>query len=305
MKRITALLSAVLVLLVTLWACGPESSPDRDRGDPAAALDALSRDGWALYDTVLRFTPDSLYEQINGRAELYLSYDVLSLTYAAFDHATDPGLSIGFSIYDMGNPLDAFGIYSVERSPGEDKIDLGREAYRSNANYYIWQGRYYITAVSTDPGEESGQVGLDWAQQLVASLPDSGETVPGVDLLPETDLITDSVRYFKVDAMGLDFMPNTFTAQYRGEGGPVTVFVSQAASPDAAHRVMNQYREFAERYGRGTDTTTFDDVDFLVCDMGESIDVVATKGNTTCGVTAAADRDQALRQAAEIWHSLP
>jgi hypothetical protein len=305
MQRNSVLLRTVPALLAVFWACGPAPPPDPSRGDPAAALEALAQDDWALYDRILQFTPDSLYEQINGRAELYLSYDVVSLTYASFDHATDPSRSISLSVYDMGRPIDAFGIYSVERSPGHHTIDLGRAAYRSDANYSVWHGQYYITVVSTDSGEDSARIGLDWTRQLVASLPDTGEVVPGLDLLPETGLIADSVRYIKVDAMGLDFMRDTFTARYDLGDGPVTAFVSQRASPDEARSVVAQYREFAERYGRGTELTTVEEVDSLVCDMGGSTDVVAIKGSVVCGVTAAADRDQALRQTAEIWHSLP
>jgi len=305
MKLIIITITALSVTLVICWACDPGPSPEVTSGEPVTAIAALADGEWELYDEVLRFTPESLYEQINGRAELYLSYNVIGLTHATFDNRKNDRLSISLSVYDMGSPLNAFGIYSVERLPGEAKIDLGRDAYRTNADYYIWQGRYYIRIISTDPGEESGRVGLEWARTLVASLPDSGGTLWGLELLPRENLVEDSVRYFLVDAMGLDFMHDTFTARYSSEGGPVTAFISRRASPDATTGVLDQYREFADRYGDSTDTQTIDGTDLLVCDMGESYDVVSTRGSVFCGVTAVVDRQNAIRQAAELWRSIP
>jgi hypothetical protein len=304
MKRIVFLLSALALFLLPFSACAPDSSPERDTADPARALEGLSKDGWTLYDKVLEFTPESLYEQINGRAELYLSYDVLGLSYAAFDHASDPGLSISLSVYDMGSPQMAFGIYSVERSPGEEKVDLGREAYRSNADLYVWHGRYYIRAISTDTGELSRQTNLEWVRQVVASLPDTGKTVWGPGLLPGADLIADSLRYFKIDAMGLDFMTDTLTAQYTSDDGPIGVFVSRNASPDAARVVMDRYGEYADRYGTDTEIVTIDDTAYLVCDMGGAFDVIAIKDSMVCGVTAVDDRERALQEAVGLRRAL-
>jgi len=305
MQRFSVPLTTALFYLIALSACGAGPSPDTDQIGAVSALEGLSKDEWVLYDRVLQFTPDSLYEQINGRAELYLSYDVVGLSYASFDNTSDPGLSISLSVYDMGSPLMAFGIYSVERSPEEEKVDLGREGYRSNADLYVRHGQYYIRAISTDTGEESRQTNLEWVRQIVASLPDTGETVRGLDTLPKENLIADSVRYFKVDAMGLDFMADTFTAQYTRDGGPITVFVSQGGSPDAAQTVMDQYREHADRYGKGTEIMTVDDTEFLVSDMGSVFDVIAVKGPMICGVTAVDDPERAIEEAAELWRSLP
>ena len=76
MKRIHFVPAALPFVLISLSACGPASSPNPGVTDPAGAIERLSKNGWTLYDKVLSFTPDSLYEQINGRAELYLSYEV-------------------------------------------------------------------------------------------------------------------------------------------------------------------------------------------------------------------------------------
>jgi hypothetical protein len=305
MKPLLPAIATLSVILLICWACDVTSSLDFAQGDVATTLAALADDEWLLYDEVQHFTPENLYEHINGRAELYLSYNVHRLTYASFDNRNDDQRSIGVSVYDMGSPLNAFGIYSVERLEEEEKIDLGRDAYRTNADYYIWHGQHYIRIISVDAGDESRHVGLDWARTLVESLPEDDRAVWGFETLPRENLIQDSVRYFLVDAMGLDFLRDTFVARYGSEAGPVTAFISRSASPNNAPGILNQYREFADRYGDGTETQTRDETEFLVCDMGDSFDVVTTKGNLFLGVTAVNDRNQALRLAADLWNSLP
>ena len=68
----------------------------------------------------MQFGPENLYEQINGRAEYYLAYDVIGMTFASFDKSTDNSIFINLSIYDMGTPTNAFGVFSGER-PLEDR----------------------------------------------------------------------------------------------------------------------------------------------------------------------------------------
>ena len=305
MKPYISTITILSFILVMCWACETGVSPEVTSVDLETTIAALADDEWELYDEVLRFTPESLYEQINGRAELYLSYNVIRLTHASFDNRHDDRLSISVSVYDMGSPINAFGIFSVERFPGEPKVDLGRDAYRTNADYYIWHGQHYIRIISSDTGEESRRFGLDWARILVGALPASGGGVWGFDLLPRHNLVEDSVRYFVVDAMGLDFMHDTFTAQYSSDGGPVTAFISRSGLAEGTTHVMDQYREFADHYGDTTEIQTINGADFLVCDMGDSFDVVSTKGRLICGVTAVKDRAHAIQQAAAIWRSMP
>jgi hypothetical protein len=186
--------------------------------------------GWELYDEVLQFTPDNLYEQINGRAELFLAYNVVSLTYATFDDSNNPSSSINLSIYDMGTPLNAFGVFSVERSPGEPQVDLGREAYRSGANHYVWKGRYYVQAIVSDSGKQTQEASWGLVQELSSQLKDTDEEVWGANVFPQGSLVSDSLKYFLVDALGLEFMRNTFTVLYQRDGIEIATFISKRAS---------------------------------------------------------------------------
>ena len=291
----------MLTLAVVLSACTDRQQLPSSSGitsEPDSRPDLMAKlvpEGWNIYDQVGLFTADNLYERINGRAELYLAYEVISLTIATFEDRVDIAKFIELSVYDMGNPTNAFGIFSVERFQGEPPLDLGRMSYRSDANVYIWKDRYYITVVTSDSTDELQHLSLDLARKVTASLTDSGEPVWGLSALPQDQLIPDSVQYFKVDAMGLDFMTNIFTAEYRKGKTTIKAFLSRQASPDAALELVERYAEYSQEYGQGYIRTERDGVEFVLCDMGGTFDVVSKKNRLVFGLISVKDQDMAIR----------
>lgn len=270
----------------------------------AQRLPTLAPKGWKLYDKVQQFTAHNLYEQIDGRAELFLAYDVVGLTYASFENPADTAQSLNVSVYDMGTPTNAFGIFSVERSQGETPVHIGRAAYRSGANYYVWKGRYYVSIIASDASEEFERMSANLARSVANLLLESGEPVWGLDALPSEGLIPDSVRYFQVDAMGLEFMRDTYTAQYDKEGVAVTVFLSRRESPADAQETVSRYSAYAEKYGKAVERLSVGGTPFLSCDMGGTFDIVSQKGRLVSGATAAEDQGRAIKAATDLWRAL-
>ena len=270
----------------------------------AGAVADFTPEGWQIFGEVKQFTPETLYEQINGRASFYLAYDMLLMTYASFVDDDEITKFMNLSIYDMGTPTNAFGVFSAERSPGESSLDLGRAGYRSEANYFIWQGRFYIRIISSEATDDFKRIGLGLARKVTGFLPNSGKPVWGLTALPLTDRIPQSVQYFKVDAMGMDFMRNTYTAAYRKDNSVVTAFLSRHGSEESARATVARYTGFVEKYGRGIERLRVGEVESVLCDMGGSYDVVFQKGPLMGGVSAVEDRKLAIRAAIEIWQQL-
>ncbi len=303
----TGCVVAGLVLVSGISACSKGSGSRAGGGDGptvqtlADSVGGLAPSGWELAVDVRQFTAENLYELIDGRAELYISYDVVGLTFASYRNRTEPGEYIDVGIYDMGTPTNAFGIFSVERSGGEPALDIGRAGYRSDANYYVWKGRYYIRVVASQATEQLQRIGLELATNAAGLVQDGGGPVWGLTALPQTGLVPDSVRYFKVDALGLDFLNDTYTAEYEVDENKVAVFLSRRTSPQAAQDVVERYIEFTERYGRQTERATRDDAVFIVCDMDGTFDVIFQKGRLIGGVTSVEDRSVAVKAAATLW----
>ena len=300
-------LLAVGIAIASYATPGREGGPGSGQAavkDLPARVAGFAPAGWRLEDKVLEFTPENLYEQIDGRAEFFLAYDVVSLTFADFENVTDTRRPIELSIYDMGTVTNAFGVYSAERSGGETTVSIGRAAYRSGSSVYAWRGQYYLQVIALSPTEDLQQPALELARKAAAALPDSGESVWGLTALPEKDRVPDSVKYFQVDALGLDFMRNTYTAQYRTGGALTDVFLSRQDSAESTQAIVTKYAEYAGKYGKGVENLDGKGGKYLVCNMGNAFDVVFQTGRLVAGVTAAKDRTHALDAAAEFRRQL-
>src|SRR3954453_5108820 len=84
----------------------------------ARALEGLTPEGFTRKGLVERYTEANLYEKIDGRSELFQSYEVTGMTFVTFSKADDPSKFVDVYLYDMTTPLGAFGVYSVERPSG-------------------------------------------------------------------------------------------------------------------------------------------------------------------------------------------
>jgi len=302
LQRILSLRLLVLTV-VAVMSIGSNGQIVASQSLPAMVSDSTPK-GWQIFDEVKQFTPENLYEQINGRASFFIAYDMIRMTYVSFVNSDKTSQFINLSIYNMGTPTNAFGVFSAERSQGESPLELGRAGYRSDANYFIWKGQYYIRIISSEATNEFQWIGMDLARKVTDFLLDSGEQVWGLTALPLTDRMPESVQYFKVDAMGLDFMRNTYTATYRKGNTLVTAFLSQQDSAESARAKVVRYAKYAKKYGKGIDRLKAGEVELVSCDMGGSYDVVYQKGRLIGGVSYVEDRGLAIRVAIEMWEKL-
>jgi hypothetical protein len=271
----------------------------------SSVLPELAPEGWSLFDdTVLTFTAENLYEQINGRAEFYLAYDVVAMTFASYEKGGQAGQFIDVSVYDMGTPSHAFGVFAGERTFEAPPLELGRESYRSGANYYIWRGQYYVQLIASDTTDDLQRLGLRIGTEVAGVLPDDGEAVWGLDALPQQDRVPGSEQFFLVDAMALDFMLNTYTAKYTKSGVVLTAFLSRRDNAESARAALNSYIDYGERYGDAVERLAVDGVQLIACNMGDGYDVAFRKGALVGGVIGVDDRNLAIQAAVELYSQI-
>jgi hypothetical protein len=309
-KSLKILIGLVLLVVLVLLGCkvveltAPKSDYAASPKRLAMIVNDLTPKNWTIYDKIRHFTAENLYEQINGRAEYYIAYDVIGMTFASFEKKTDSHVSINLSIYDMGTPINAFGVFSGERSAEAQRLELGREAYRSGADYYIWQGQYYIQVIASNTSEEIKYVVSELAKKLTDLLPDSGESVWGLAVLPKANRVPQSIQYFLVDAMGLDFMRNTYTAKYYKGETVVSIFLSKEDSSESAQETLDKFTAHAKQYGQGISLISQENIRLLSCDMGDNYDVIFQKDSLIGGVTGVENEGLAIQATIDLWKQL-
>jgi len=309
-KAINFFLNLKLLIILLVASCGfVQQNPQQNYiSDSKGNLDEIVTDltpqGWKIHNKILWFTPENLYQLINGRAEFYLAYDMVRINFTRFEKNDDSDIFINVSVYDMGTPTNAFGVFSTERSQVSKGLKIGRDAYRSGTDYYMWKGRYYVQVMPSNDSVELQLIAMELAKKLDGSLWDSGEPVWGLSALPKENLIPQSVRYYLVDAMALDFMKNTYIARYKRNQTHVTVFLSRRNSVETAADAVTAYTEHARLYGENIEQLNINGVELMSFDMGDIYDVVFQKGTLVAGVTEVEDRDVGIQAAVDLWRQL-
>ncbi|NLP11461.1 hypothetical protein GX408_13785 [bacterium] len=200
--------------------------------------------GWRQTYEPRFFTPDDLYEYINGAADLYLQYGfqmVLTTDYAV--GVDSNGVTV--EVYTMASPLHAFGMYAAERSPSEPAIAIGVEGYHSANVLNFYKGPYYVKLTSFTLDREMGSVLAEMAQ-FIAERIQGHFTAPEIlALFPQQDAVLYSDRYVPSDFYGQSYFQNGYRRDYRNDAcGNFQLFLIPFSDTLEARSAFAKYSDF-------------------------------------------------------------
>jgi hypothetical protein len=218
-------------------------------------------DGIGGLGDIAEYRDSTLYDFLDGGAELYFDYDIVAVADAEYE--TDSGATVEASVYDMGNAARAFGIYSTIRYDGADFVDVGNEGVKTESSLDFWKGRYYVRllAYETPPGTEA--VILALGRALAGNITESGDLPDIISLLPTESMVPRSEKYFlKALALNnihyvapgnvllLDDETEGVVARYGRSGTETTGFI--ISYPDVARAAQAFESYVAYLRGEGT-----------------------------------------------------
>ncbi len=171
--------------------------------------------GWETEDTVAVYDASNLWERIDGAADLFLNYNFQQLY--AVDLLKDK-IALALEIYDMGTPLNAFGIYNTEAPYNKKKLNIGAEACLSPPMQgFFLKGKYYVK-IDVFEGKISENDEIEIFKAVDAALAGHRSLPAEIELLPKY-YIHGSVSYVKSSFQGLGELQNCLTAEYESSDG--------------------------------------------------------------------------------------
>ncbi|UCG85516.1 MAG: hypothetical protein JSW71_16505 [Gemmatimonadota bacterium] len=182
-------LTKMVLSSAILVGCGSQDSPSSM--DPLALLPEQI-DGWTRSDSVAIYDRETIFDYINGAGEVYRSYAFELVWVVTYTSPESPAVTV--ELFDMGNPADAYGVFSYSREREEAGIGGGYE-HRGSVLCF-WQNRFYV-CVASEPGTAgSDQALVDVARAVSAELPPGSDRPNLVRLLPSEGLVPLSERFF-------------------------------------------------------------------------------------------------------------
>jgi len=162
--------------------------------NPEVSLPAEAA-GWTWNGKEKKYDSKTLFEYINGAAELYLAYGFQDIRVRKFEKSNHPPLTV--ELYEMASSEDAYGLFSFERQ--DEAVGIGQGSEFGGGLLRFWKGKYFVSIYADGAGVEAESAILTMGRATADLIPGMGREPELVDLIPGKDLglVDRSVRYLR------------------------------------------------------------------------------------------------------------
>jgi hypothetical protein len=250
------------------------------------------------------FGPDNLYEKINGQAELYLSAGLVRLESQWFAESENADLMFEVYIYHMGDRLNAFSVYSVQRNDDAQKIGFTQFAYRTESSLYLVHGPYYVEMISAAPSESMFSKMTSLAKNFINDTPVETKSIKRLGFFPQENLDYNSMTLIARDAFGFDGLDRVFTARYTIGGRKVTAFISKRKTPQEAKEFVIGLHRYFISFGGKDVTLDIAVKDVKMVEIMDFFDIMFSINSYLAGVHEASTKTDAKEVAEGLAKTL-
>lgn len=226
MKKSIIALTGIIFALIIFFGCG--SNVKQDVSSSAAFLpEKTSRTNMERVGEIRTFVGDSLWEYIDGGAEVYHLYNFIDVTTA--DYKSDQ-VDLVADIYHFDGSLNAFGLYSMLCTPETEKIKLGVAGFIAPATINFVKGEYLVRLTGFDDSQETELALMNLAEELNEKIPGTTEKPEQFKLFPEENAVGGTDKYYAKEFLGQKFLDQVFSRDIILEPDTVTLFLSDDLS---------------------------------------------------------------------------
>lgn len=184
------------------------------------------------------YTPDNLWDYINGGADAYNALGFRDLHIAEYNRGKH---SIKLEIYHHAGENLAFGIYAMERAPSYDFFQLGVQAYREKGLVHFLKGEYYVKLTTHSDNKRVLSALDELAYMTENMLVGSDEFPDELMLFPPAGKQANTEMYIAENVLGHEFLSKAFRADYRAEGKRFHIYLFTENTDRQNHEMLRKY----------------------------------------------------------------
>jgi hypothetical protein len=202
-------------------------------------------EGWAMIEGPQTFTKKTLFEHIDGEAELFLKYGFQNSVFALYQYGEHPENQIELDIYDLGNVLQAFGVFSRFRN--EDRPGgFGLGSFLDDHSAFFYQGRYFVLLHAPEPNRE---VLRQFSKLISIRISDPSPPPKEIGYFPKEGLKPGSIQYFSEGLLGHQFLKRGFQGTYI-EKTEFKLFLAIFQNSQKASSALKDFRDALSKRGK-------------------------------------------------------
>ena len=191
--RMKSLFPLIVLLLLTGTARG---SGVEGKGQVAPKITlAAEVAGWKWDGKEKTYNSRTLFDYINGAAELYLAYGFQGLQVRRFEKAGAPPINL--EIFTLASSEDAYGVFSFEHQ--DEPAGIGQGSEFGGGLLRFWKGKHFASVYAEGEGEGVEAAILSVGKSAAQAIPQTGPEPGIIQVLPgrEFGLVERSTRYLK------------------------------------------------------------------------------------------------------------
>ncbi len=261
------------------------------------------------------FGTENLSDKIDGKAELYLSAGFLRLQSRRFSLSAQNRENLQHPvwtelfIYDMGNPSNAFSVFSMQRRENAVPTELTQFSYRTENAIFLTHGRYYLEIIGSEPSESIFVSMRYVAEHFIRDNPleknaEEKKSLSDQELFPETGLDKESITLISANVFGYDKLDQVLTASYNIEDTELTAFLSHRKNPGKAESLAAEYSQFLINFGGSDLPSEIQIKNIKIIEIMDTYEIIFTYSDFLAGIHGAENKETAEKLADMLYQRL-
>jgi hypothetical protein len=166
--------------------------------------------GWGLIEGPRVYTKKTLFEHMDGQAELFLKYGFEKSVFAIYQEKENRENQIELDLYDMGNVLHAFGVFSRFRTEGQG-MGVGLDSFLDDHSALFYKGKYFVMVYSTESNPSTLK---QFSMAIFSKITDLSPRPREIGYFPKAGLKSGSIQYYAEGLLGHQFLKRGFVGTY-------------------------------------------------------------------------------------------
>ncbi|HEX7507816.1 MAG TPA: DUF6599 family protein [Polyangia bacterium] len=206
-------------------------------------------EGWKLSAAPTQYTPENLFEYIDGGADAFLQFDFEELLTASYVNAQKVEVTV--DLYHHRNATRAFGMYTQERPAGSSPLSVGIEGNAGPDHLEFVAGPVYVKLAQAG-GKNTPFLRL-FADNIAARLPGTRESPAVLKCFPDKGKRPRAEKLAARDFLGHAFLHDAAVVPYQIDGAKFRLFAIEGKDESDARTMVQRY-SVAAKYPAGQHT---------------------------------------------------
>ena len=189
------------------------------------------------------YTPENLWDHINGAADGYLALGFIDLNVVEYKRGRN---IIKLEIYRHRDHTMAFGIYASERYPTYRFLNLGAQGYITGGVINFFTGNYYVKIRTHSDKTKVLRSAESLAVRVANMLGGDTEMPSLLYQFPDEGKKINEEKFINESVLGHQFLNKAFKASYSVGNDNFDIYLFKFSDPEEASAVAQKYLATAD-----------------------------------------------------------